>query len=190
MTPAELAEIRAASDVLSQAWALEFPDRLLSTTARVWLLAIARGENRFGASPGFVGSNNWGSLRCFRHDFGCIQAGDRDADGNPVVASFQKFPNAVEGARAFVHTLLRREHAVPIDGFDPIGIARAMYSNGYFTGVAGSSEDRIFAYARLIRSNGDAVCAALGVSYVARGSVLAAVTMVLAWLAWRLRGRS
>lgn len=191
MTPAELAQIRAASETLTDAWALEFPGRFLSTTARVTLLAIVRGENRFGDSPGFQGSNNWGSVTCFRHDFGCIKAGDRDVNGNPVTASFQRYPSQLEGARGFLRVLLRKKkNAVPIDGFDVVAVARAMYANGYYTGVQGTADDRIFAYGKLIASNAVAVRAALGVSYVGAGIALVVALVGLSWFAWRTQEHS
>ncbi len=163
-TIADAARIRAAADTLARAWALEFPGRVLTGPAVVVMLAIVRGENSFGEAAGFAGSNNWGAVVCHRHDFPCIKSGDHDANGHPVMASFQAYPSPVEGARGFLRALFRHPVAVPVDTGDPSAVARAMFANGYYTGTAGTADDRIATYAGLITRNAYAVSSVLAVA--------------------------
>lgn len=162
------AQIQSAAATMCEAWSQDWAATLgpLSTNGLLLLCGIVKGENDFGNSSGFVGSNNWGSLRCYRQDYGCIQHGDLDQNGKPLVAGFQKFPTPLEGARGFLHTLLTHKTPVPVNEGTAQDVAAAMYANGYYTGVHGSAnaQANIADYATMIQNNANAVQKVLGVS--------------------------
>jgi len=127
------------------------------------LLGLVWGENKFGTTGDWQGSNNWGSVRCYRQDYGCIYHGDRDAQGNPVTVPFQKYPSQLEGAKGFLRTLLKTpDERAALATSDPVVLARAMYAAHYYTGTSGTDEQRIQAYANLIRRGANTVKTLLG----------------------------
>jgi len=162
-TDAEI--LRQAQATLAQAILDLYPGTVISRDSIVNILGLVWGENKFGTTGDWQGSNNWGSVRCYRQDYGCIQHGDRDAQGNPVTVPFQRYPSQLEGAKGFLRTLLKTpaERAALTTG-DPVALARAMYAARYFTGTSGTDEQRIQSYAALIRRGGDRVRAVLGQS--------------------------
>lgn len=171
------AQIVAAAAVLRSVWATDWEAKLgpLTTSGELIALAIARGETDFGNAPGFAGSNNWGALVCYRQDYGCLAHGDHDANGNPITASFQKYPSQVEGCRGFLQTLLGKHKAVvPLQSGSALDVATAMFQNGYYTGITGGSSDRELAYATMIASQAAVIAAALGID--AGAAVLATST--------------
>jgi hypothetical protein len=160
------AQIVDAARTLQSVWAQDWANTLgpLTQNAELLILGIARGENDIGHSSGFEGTHNWGSLRCFRHDYGCTAHGDLDANGNPVSAQFQKYPSEEEGARGFLNTLLGHHKVVtPIQDGSAHDVAAAMYANGYYTGVhgTGNPDANITDYCRMISNQATAVQSAL-----------------------------
>lgn len=150
-----------------------------------WLLGLVYGESRFGTSPDWTNpddkglntpttnpgippgpSHNWGAVR---HHAGRSQFflhGDRNADGSAGVFRFQWYPSALEGAKGFLRTLLRGDvpSVLSSEGTSPYDLARAMYKNGYYTGVSGTAEERIQAYGNMIKNLADKVRKELGAS--------------------------
>ena len=169
-TDAEI--LQQAQTTLARAIAELYPGTRVSRESLANILGLVWGENKFGTTPDWQESNNWGSVRCYRQDpasrgagFGCVMHGDRDAQGQPVTVPFQRYPSQLEGAKGFLRTLLRtpEERAALATG-DPVVLARAMYAARYFTGTTGTDEQRIQTYAGLIRRGATRVKALLGPS--------------------------
>lgn len=159
--------LRQAQATLAQAILDLYPGTVISRDSFANILGLVWGENKFGTTPDWQGSNNWGSVRCFRQDYGCVQHGDQNAQGQGVTVPFQRYPTQLEGAKGFLRTLLKTsaERAALATG-DPVALARAMYAAKYFTGTSGTDEQRIQSYAALIRRGADKVRAVLGQSLV------------------------
>ena len=156
------------------------------------ILGLVWGENKFGTAGDWQGSNNWGSLRCYRQDYGCVQHGDRDAQGNPVTVPFQRYPSQLEGAKGFLRTLLKTAaERNALSTGDPVTLARAMYVARYFTGTSGTDEERIQAYAGLIRRSANQVRTILGQpagSAIAPSTTIRKTGLVLGVLALGVTG--
>lgn len=162
-TDAEI--LRQAQATLARAILELYPGTAVSKESFANILGLVWGENKFGTAGDWQGSNNWGSIRCYRQDYGCVQHGDRDAQGNPVTVPFQRYPSQLEGAKGFLRTLLKTpEERAALSTGDPVALARAMYAARYFTGTTGTDEQRIQAYAGLIRRGANHVKAILGSS--------------------------
>lgn len=160
-TDAEI--LRQAQATLAQAILDLYPGTRVSRESFANILGLVWGENKFGTTADWQGSNNWGSVRCFRQDYGCIQHGDRDAQGRPIVVPFQRYPSQLEGAKGFLRTLLRTQaERDALATGDPVALARAMYAAHYFTGTSGTDEQRIQSYANLIRRGANQVKSLLG----------------------------
>lgn len=146
-----------------------------------WLLGLVYGESKFGTSEDWVKpdskglntdvtnpgipngpSHNWGAVRHRGGQF--FLHGDRNADGSSGVFRFQWYSSAVEGAKGFLRTLLRGRVPSVLQAADtgPYDLARAMYENGYYTGVSGTADDRIQAYGNMIKNLADKVRKELG----------------------------
>ena len=155
--------LEQAQATLAKAIVDLYPGLSVSRESFANILGLVWGENKFGTTGDWQGSNNWGALRCYRQDYGCIQHGDRNAQGQPITVSFQRFPSQLEGAKGFLRTLLKTsaERAALATG-DPVALARAMYAAGYYTGTTGTDEDRIQAKGALIRRDAARIKTILG----------------------------
>ena len=170
--PTDTEILQQAQATLARAIAELYPGIPVSPGSYANLLGLVWGENKFGTTPDWQGSNNWGSVRCFRDDpasrgagFGCVMHGDRDAQGRPVTVPFQRYPSQLEGAKGFLRTLLRTPQArAALATGDALTLARAMYAARYFTGTTGTDEQRIQSYAGLIRRGANQVKLLLGPS--------------------------
>ena len=157
--------LQQAQVTLARAIAELYPGIPVSPGSYANLLGLVWGENKFGTTPDWQESNNWGSVRCYRQDYGCVMHGDRDAQGRPVTVPFQRYPSQLEGAKGFLRTLLRTPQArAALATEDALTLARAMYAARYFTGTTGTDEQRIQAYAGLIRRGATRVKSILGSS--------------------------
>lgn len=157
--------LQRAQVTLAQAIVELYPGTRVSSESIANVLGLVWGENKFGTASDWQGSNNWGGIRCYRQDYGCVMHGDRDAQGRPVTVPFQRYPSQLEGAKGFLRTLLKTsaERTALATG-DPVELARAMYAAGYFTGTSGTDEQRIQSYAGLIRRGANQVKSVLGSS--------------------------
>jgi hypothetical protein len=184
--------LQQAQATLAKAILDLYPGTTVSRDSFANILGLVWGENKFGTAGDWQGSNNWGSLRCYRQDYGCVQHGDRDAQGNPVTVPFQRYPSQLEGAKGFLRTLLKtaaERSALSIG--DPVTLARAMYAARYFTGTSGTDEERIQAYAGLIRRSANQVRTILGQSassVVAPSATIRKTGLVLGVLALGVTG--
>lgn len=148
-----------------------------------WLLGLVYGESKFGTSPDWCNpdpegnntavtnptlplgpSHNWGAVRYHQSGTHFFLHGDRNADGSKGVFRFQWYPSAVEGAKGFLRTLLKGQvPAILADAStSPYDLARAMFDNGYYTGVSGTREERIQAYGNMVKNLADKVRKELG----------------------------
>lgn len=125
------------------------------------LLAVSWGETRFGDPATWKDSHNWGAVQYNPArgaqfvSWGYIEHGDHDQDGNPVTYRFQRYPSDLEGAKDKIRIALRtpaEKAAVLLESGAPEALAAAMYDAHYYTGVKGTREDRIAAYASMIRA--------------------------------------
>lgn len=148
-----MAIIRAARATLREALRVDWPALTLSAQAETWLLGQCWGESRFGSTPDWGTSNNWGAVTYHLADGQFVQHNDHDAHGNPVTYRFQAYPSQLAAARDWLRVLLRHDVPRALLGGTATDLARAMYANRYYTGVAGTPEERIAAYATLIRSS-------------------------------------
>lgn len=132
----------------------------LRDEGREMLLAIAYLETQFGSPDlGWEDSHNWGGVTYNPKrgepfvSWGSLDHPDKDKNGNPVVYRFQRYPSDLEGAKDMARIALRtpQEREAAVLG-TPEDLAAAMYDAGYYTGVSGSREDRIQAYANAMRS--------------------------------------
>ncbi len=125
--------------------------------ALFWLLGIAWGESRLGSTPDWGDSNNWGAVtfvdRSPMREWGFLAHADHDAQGRAVTYKFQKYPSQLEGAKGFLRVILRGNVPNALRTGTPTDVARAMFENRYYTGVSGSADDRIRAYASLITNS-------------------------------------
>ena len=162
-TDAEI--LQQAQATLARAILELYPGLTVSRESFANVLGLVWGENKFGTTSDWQDSNNWGSLRCYRQDYGCIQHGDRDAQGKPIVVPFQRYPSQLEGAKGFLRTLLKTpaERAALSTG-RPLDLARALYEAGYYTGTKGTPEERIQSKAALIQRGANTVKSILGSS--------------------------
>lgn len=124
------------------------------------LLAIAWGETRFSDPSSWGDSHNWGAVTYNPRrgepfaSWGYIEHGDHDANGNAVTYKFQRYPSDLEGVKDKLRIALRtpaERAAVELSSGVPEALAAAMFDAGYYTGTKGTREDRIAAYASMIR---------------------------------------
>ncbi len=153
----QAARIVEARSILSQALAVMRVDA--SAEGREALLSIAWGETRFGDPVlGWEDSHNWGGVtfNSARGEpfvgWGFLAHPDKDKNGNPVVYKFQRYPTDLEGAKDKVRIALRSARAREAARAGSVDdLAAAMFDAGYYTGTSGTREDRIRAYASMIR---------------------------------------
>lgn len=118
--------------------------------------AIAWGENKYGRAGQFAGfaangQFNWGSLHAKGSPPNCPPNAAEGFDVRPVC--FLVFPDDVSAAAAFVR-VLTKQHWPTVDAMQgsPEDVARAMrVAPAYYEGPAGSEDDKVRAYANLIR---------------------------------------
>ena len=184
--------LQQAQATLARAILELYPELSVSRESFANILGLVWGENKFGTGGDWAGSNNWGSLRCYRRDYGCIQHGDRDAQGNPITVLFQRYPSQLEGAKGFLRTLLKTpaERAALTSG-DVLDLARALYEAGYYTGTTGTPEERIQSKAALIQRSANQVKALLGQATIpaqaGTGAILAGLVALGAGIWYYLR---
>jgi hypothetical protein len=143
---------KAARETLEQALAEDWPTLQLSNTAKMWLLGQVWSESRFGSTPDWGTSNNWGAVIYHLKDGKFVQHGDRDKDGNPYTTKFQAYDTQLEAAKGWLKVILRGAVPTALVNGSVTDVARAMYANHYYTGTSGTTEDRVDAYARFIES--------------------------------------
>lgn len=145
-----IAVVKAAAVTLDQALKMDWPSVALSDTAKTWILGQVWEESRFGSTPDWGTSNNWGAVMYHLHDGKFIQHVDHDKDGKPISPQFQAYDTQLDAARAYLRVLFRGAVLTAMVNGSTTDVARAMYHNGYFTGVSGTPEERIAAYAHFI----------------------------------------
>lgn len=155
--------ITEARATLDAALAADWPALAQSMTeiAKSWLLGQVWGESRCGSSPDWGTSNNWGAVTYHLNDGHFLQHADHDANGNAVIYRFQAYDTQLQAARDWLHVLLRGGVPAALANGQARDVAAAMYANRYFTGVAGSADARIDAYAALIVSGANFVAGLL-----------------------------
>lgn len=153
--------IAAARTTLDQALALDWPSLHLTDEAKAWLLGQVWGESRFGSTPDWGTSNNWGAVTYHLRDGKFIEHADHAADGTPVVYRFQSYDSQLAAAREWLRVLMRGSVPAALEHGRVYDLAAAMFANRYYTGVnvdtdhdgvPGTARDRILAYAALIAS--------------------------------------
>lgn len=142
--------IKQALQTLNEALAADWPTLTVSDAAKTWLLGQVWGESRFGSTPDWGTSNNWGAVTYHKKDGLFIEHQDHDANGKPVVYRFQAYVSQREAARGWLKVILRGAVPVALAGNSTTNLAGAMYANRYFTGTSGSAVQRIAAYAAMI----------------------------------------
>jgi len=126
--------LRQAQATLAQAINELYPGLPIARESIYNLLGLVWGENKFGTTGDWQGSNNWGSVRCYRQDYGCVQHGDRDAGGNPVTVPFQRYPSQLEGAKGFLRTILKTQaERDAVASGSASDLSSAMYAAHYYT---------------------------------------------------------
>jgi len=152
----------------------------LNAAARQIALAIGLLESGYGVDGSWVfedgtKSYNWGAL-VGKGTAGSIDHGDKTADGAPTSYLFKAFRSMDEGFDAFFATWSRGDisgighpevvHETttlpPASRGDARGVATTMYAHGYYTGVKGTADDRIDAYANAIVGAARTVANAIG----------------------------
>ena len=166
--------VKAAAATLDEALALDWPELVVSDRAKLWLLGQVWGESRFGSTPDWGTSNNWGAVTYYKKDGKYLEHADHDAAGNPVVYRFQAYDSQLDAARGWLHVLLQGKADVlaALAGDSSYALAAAMKAHGYYTGinvdtdgdgVPGTTHDRILAYTQLIDTNAAFVAAKLAI---------------------------
>lgn len=147
--------IAGARATLNEALAADWPALSLSDVAKAWLLGQVWGESRFGSSPDWGTSNNWGAVTYHLGNGKFLEHADHDVNGKPVVYRFQAYDTQLAAACDWLRVLFRGAVPTALQGGTVRDLSAAMYANHYYTGVAGSAAARIDAYASLI-ANGAA----------------------------------
>lgn len=137
------------------------------------ILAIGRFESGYGVTgkyaPGGVPSFNWGAITATGGQ-PYFEATDKDATGKVITQRFAKYATPRDGLVGFLKVWTKSgvdpKHEGAIltaagDG-DAAIVADLMYSVGYYTGTAGSPEERSRAYARAIYDSAKVIAATLG----------------------------
>lgn len=120
--------------------------------------AIASLESAYGSN----GGKNWGNIQCRQKPPcgpGCFEQKDTHADGTTYRWCYRSFDTHEEAARALAGNLYGRGVGPALEGGSAKEIADAMKASGYFEAKA----DR---YSFAIRSQGQAIAAALGEPYL------------------------
>ncbi len=138
-----------------------------SSDAVAILLAVSKLETNFGDPSSWGESHNWGGItfNASRGEpfvsWGYLEHGDT-YEGKPVTYRFQAYPSDLEGAKDALRVKLSggKRRAVggaevrsALESGDVDALAAAMFENGYYTGIVGTREQKIAAYANAIRGN-------------------------------------
>ena len=129
--------------------------------------AIGWFESYYGTRKPFLlpdgrPSWNWGATTA-RAGIPSFGGGDKDASGNPITQRWARWDSMAEGFDYWVQGFGSVRAALPFFAAgDAIAGAAQLYDRGYFTGVEGTREDRIRAYARAIVDTAAQVAAATG----------------------------
>jgi len=142
--------IKRARDTLNQALKADWPKLEISAYARTWILGQVWGESRFGSTPDWGDSNNWGAVTYHKNDGKFLLHADHDANGRPVTYKFQAYDTQLDAAREYLKVLFRGRVPAILETGTIRDLAAEMYRNRYFTGTSGSTEDRVGAYVRFI----------------------------------------
>lgn len=149
-----------ADDALSRAWAYLLPTVPLSDPARFLILGQVWFESMFGVFESMTDTNNWGSIMATDGwikskgslpGFGKFSHLDHSYTGKPFTGSYRMFPNQYEAAKDYLEFLKDRAGMITVwlSGF-PTTYARALWNIRYYTGTAGTPDDRIAAYAKKV----------------------------------------
>lgn len=142
--------IQAAAKVLDEVLGTFYPNFKLSVEAKNCILGIAWGESRFGSTVDWGTSNNWGAVTFHIKKYGYISHGD-SYEGKATIYKFQAYPTQQDGCHGFLEVLFRGSVPVVLGGTSlPADLAAAMYANRYYTGIVGTTEQKVEAYAGLI----------------------------------------
>lgn len=173
-----------AREIVRQAWrrvhGRDPTDRELAYTQAIASLETGYGRaGQFGALAA-RGQYNWGALERRRLPSGeCPDGTAAGTDEGPVC--FYVFPSDVEAAAAFIRNLTTRHWPTlqAMNQGEAEDVARAMREPpAYYTGIAGSEDEKVRAYANGIRTQLRAIGAGgLEVPEAAR-SVIAPVLLL------------
>ncbi len=127
--------------------------------------AIGLMENQYGVTPSWrlpdgTPTYNWGALRAQAGDERFYH-GDHDAEGNAGQYAFAVFPSMSAGLARFL-SIFGTEALAAAAGGDATRVAAVMYRRGYFTGIAGTNEERILAYAKAVESTARVIAGTFG----------------------------
>jgi hypothetical protein len=128
--------------------------------------AVASHETSYGegwkAGTG-EGSFNMGAIMTGEKEDSCT--GFQHQDSNPektFTGCFKVYPNREAGLKDLVRVMLKSNvRGAAIKG-DLLGVARAMFDNGYYTGTSHDPETNIERYHQKLRDNLDSIVAATG----------------------------
>ena len=109
--------VKAAAATLDEALALDWPELVVSDRAKLWLLGQVWGESRFGSTPDWGTSNNWGAVTYYKKDGKYLEHADHDAAAGGGTAGVQGRHGRVAGQR---HAHARRDHGDPDGGDLPL----------------------------------------------------------------------
>lgn len=139
------------------------------------IAAIGKFESNYGLTGQFAPtgqpSYNWGAITGTGPTGLAVTLNDRDKNGKIIVSQFRAYDDAKAGLLDFLkvwaHPGTTQETAILSDSGDgnALAVARRMYANGYYTGTAGTDEQRIQAYANAIAGAAKAYAAAVSLPY-------------------------
>lgn len=149
-----------ADDALSRAWAYLLPTIPITDPARFLILGQVWFESMFGVFESMTDTNNWGSIMATDGwmkskgslpGFGKFSHLDHSYTGKPFTGYYRMFPNQYEAAKDYLEFLKDRAGMIIAwqSGF-PTTYARALWNIRYYTGTAGTPEERIAAYAKKV----------------------------------------
>jgi hypothetical protein len=174
-----------ANGIIRQAWQSAV-GREATDLEAAYAQAIAWGENRYGRAGQFAnfaadGDFNWGSLHARTRPPDCGPGARAGVDVRPVC--FLVFPSDVQAATVFVRNLTTRWPVIPAMKGSPEDVARAMRSGPnppYYEGPAGTEDEKVAAYANLIRSSLRAIASGAPVPEIPSGGGSSGLRWLLA----------
>lgn len=129
------------------------PTLTIAPSSRPWLVGQVWGESRFGQTPDWKGSNNFGAIVYHLGDGRFVTHGDHDASGNPTTPKFQAYASPLDAAKDFLRVIWRGRVPLALTAGTLRDYAAALYANGYYTGISGDANDRAIAYAAMVFSS-------------------------------------
>lgn len=130
--------------------------------------AVASHETSYGEGwkeGEGAGSFNMGSIMSGEKEEAC--SGFLHGDSNPdkeFTACFKSYPDRESGLKDLVRVMLKSNVRASANRGDLLGVARAMFDNGYYTGVSHDPSVNIERYHSALRRNLDSILAATGES--------------------------